>query len=204
MKRIDLTGQQFGRLKVQKFAFTNKRYVAHWHCLCSCGTELTVASTHLRTGHTTSCGCYASEKTTLRNKEAATHGMHKSPEFSVWSKIIERCENPNNRKYPIYGGAGVSICAEWRHDFKAFFDHVGPRPDATYSIDRKDGTKGYEPGNVRWATIFEQNNNKRTNVFIEHNGMRQTVAQWARDLGITTRKFHYRLSVGWPTSKVLS
>lgn len=54
--RIDITGQQFGRLTVIGFAFTRRK--AFWNCRCECGTACTVNGTHLRTGRVKSCGCY--------------------------------------------------------------------------------------------------------------------------------------------------
>lgn len=53
------------------------------------------------------------------------------------------------------------MCEEWRESFEAFFAHVGPRPSLAYSLDRIDNDRGYEPGNVRWATDSEQQQNRR-------------------------------------------
>jgi hypothetical protein len=57
-------------------------------------------------------------------------------------------------------GRGITVCAEW-HD-------LGPRPPGRlpsgrplYSLDRTDNDRGYEPGNVRWATAEQQAANKR-------------------------------------------
>lgn len=58
----------------------------------------------------------------------------------------------------------VDIDEEWRTSFKAFREyvmfHLGPRPPGL-TIDRINSWKGYVRGNIRWATIREQNNNKR-------------------------------------------
>lgn len=85
-------------------------------------------------------------------------GHHSNPLYSTWWNIVQRCENPEAISYPRYGARGVDVCQEW-HDLRKFTDYVdavlGPRPEGC-SIDRVDNDRGYEPGNVRWATAGEQ------------------------------------------------
>ena len=61
MKKIDLTGQIFGKLTVIKEAEPhiqpNGKKRTQWECLCSCGNTTIVKTENLRNGHTTSCGC---------------------------------------------------------------------------------------------------------------------------------------------------
>jgi hypothetical protein len=68
--------------------------------------------------------------------------------------------------HPRYSGRGIRVCDEWSRSFAAFYAHVGPRPSSDYSIDRIDNDGNYEPGNVRWATSYQQSRNKT------HNGGR--------------------------------
>ena len=54
--RIDLTGKQFGYIKVNKYSHT-KNKLAFWECTCVCGKEIICSGKLLRNGHVKSCGC---------------------------------------------------------------------------------------------------------------------------------------------------
>lgn len=92
-----------------------------------------------------------------------------APEYFAWMSMKSRCLNKNNKKYHLYGGRGISVCDEWLK-FEPFFAYVGRKPSPKHSLDRIDCNKGYEPGNVRWATILQQNRNRRTARKIIHEG----------------------------------
>lgn len=101
----------------------------------------------------------------------------------------QRCEQPKHRSYPDYGGRGISVCQRWQ-SFPDFLSDMGLRPGPGYSIDRRDNSKGYEPGNCYWATSIQQNNNTRSNRVIAWGGKTQTLALWVKALGINRSKFN--------------
>lgn len=121
---------------------------------------------------------------------------HARPERSTLTLMIQRCHNPKNPKYKHYGARGITVCAEWRAEcgFDGFFAHVGPKPTPKHSIERIKNDRGYEPGNVRWATQSEQMSNTRRTRLITANGRTQTLAEWERETGI--QDLAYRLEKG--------
>ncbi|MFM9469666.1 hypothetical protein ACKI1K_43455 [Streptomyces scabiei] len=90
------------------------------------------------------------------------HGMTDTPEYRAWKDMKSRCNNQRHKHFKDYGARGIKVFDKWNESFTAFYNYIGPRPDGT-SLDRIDNSKGYEPGNVRWATAFEQSNNTRRN-----------------------------------------
>lgn len=148
---------------------TDAHYNTNVEAKCFCGTVFVTRLKSLKSGNTSSCGCYrdALRKTrnigqtyTLDHGHATRNGRTDS--YDRWANIIQRCENPKNPGYRWYGARGIAICAEWRNSFESFFKHVGPCPAPGLSLDRIDNDGNYEPGNVRWATITEQIHNSRT------------------------------------------
>lgn len=142
-----------------------------------------------------SCGCGGRFK--------IKHGKTGSTEYKSWDGMRQRCSNPNNSKYPLYGGRGIKVCERWQESFENFLADMGNKPDGT-TLDRIDPDGDYEPNNCRWASVTEQNNNKRTNLVIEVDGQSKTVAEWVRKTGQNYTTVTERLSRGWsPKEAVL-
>lgn len=195
----DLTGQKFGRLTVESFAGKNSRRYATWLCQCDCGNKTVVCGSDLRSGNTKSCGCYHDEVSRDRHKR---HGMCHTKLYYVWVGMRGRCFNPNNKSYKNYGGRGITVCDEWKDSFSAFYDWaLSNGYKDGLSIDRIKNNSDYSPENCRWTTQKVQNNNRRSNHFIEFNGETHTISEWAAKLGLTNRTLEKRISKGEPIEK---
>lgn len=176
--------------------------VKTWFCACDCGNTVTVYQQHLRRGDTKSCGCYRSENST---KIHTTHGETKTRLYKTWDIMRQRCFNPNDHAYRHYGARGISICEEW-NDFLVFKQWAlenGYRDDLT--IDRIDVYGNYEPSNCRWADLNTQANNKTTSHYLEYNGKKQTIAQWAKEMNIPIGTLHKRITkFNWDIESALT
>lgn len=124
------------------------------------------------------------------------------PTYNTWASMKQRCTNPNNPKYYLYGARGISICEKWQ-DFSGFIDDMGERPNRM-TIDRIDNNGNYEPSNCRWATIKTQQRNLRNNITITYNGDVLKLQDIADKYSIKASVLNYRLLAGWDIENALN
>lgn len=207
----DMTGQVFGRLTVIERAEDRqdkRRRRVCWLCKCQCGKEHIAKGEDLRSGRTTSCGCFHREMVGELGKRLGpargTHKMSYSSECSCWKHMIQRCTNPKNERWDRYGARGIRVCERWTK-FENFLEDMGRQPFRGATIERKDNNGNYEPDNCKWATRAEQSRNKRDTVMITHDGKTMCLADWAIELGLNYNTLHNRIRVaGWPIERALT
>lgn len=168
-------------------------------CICRCGKEFTTTISNIKTGTTQSCGCHRkSLKTSL------IHGLSRTKEHRAWLAMINRCTNPNATSYKHYGARGITVCDRWLNSFTDFLSDIGFAPSKGHSIDRKNNNLGYSPENCFWATIVEQQNNKRSNRFFEYNGESKSIIQWSEITNMPCGTIRSRIDRGWPIKEALT
>ena len=201
MNRLNLVNHTFGRLKVTDFAYS-KNGRSFWKCKCECGNKKIIIGKDLCNGRINSCGCLRVETSRSR---MTTHGATNSRLYHIWTAMKQRCETSKKEKFiKDYQNRGIKICTEW-HDFAVFQKWAlknGYKDNL--SIDRIDNNKGYYPENCRWADNITQANNKRNNRWLTYNNKTQTIAQWARELGMNYNTLDQRIRMGWSVEKAFN
>jgi len=205
-KDIDRTGERFSRLLVLSRKDNNRYGGAMWLCKCDCGGSTITGTNNLISGGTKSCGCLNAETAKINGiLSSTTHGMSYSPEYRSWASMKTRCYNKNHMHFKYYGGKGIRVCDKWMHSFAAFYADMGDKPASKHSIGRINNHGDYTPSNCRWETHTEQGENTRVNRFIEHNGEKMIVSQWAKKYnlphGVLWNRVFY---LGWATEEALT
>jgi len=174
-------------------------------CRCDCGTERRVRGIKLISGEATACGCYGAEQT---SKRSTVHGernlRNTTPEYKSWMSAKARVSNPNTDGYEHYGGRGIKMCDRWLESYQNFLSDIGRKPTPKHTLERKDVNGDYEPANCIWATMSEQNNNRRDTERITRNGRSMTVTQWCRELDLNPQTVFLRLFYGWDVERALT
>jgi len=164
-KAEDLTGQVFSRMTVIRMAErtrTNSGKIKppYWHCVCECGVKKVVQGGHLKNGSVRSCGCLMKEEHSAR---MSTHGRSSSPHYDTYRHMMDRCNKPDHKSYPSYGGRGITVCTEWTDSVVSFLDWCDKtKLVSTHTLERVDNDKGYSPNNCVWADRQVQAVNQRT------------------------------------------
>ena len=166
MNGMDLTNQRYGRLLVTDFVgYGEKSKKKRWKCLCDCGNICVVDQCHLRSGHTTSCGCFHKERLVDVGKNNRKFSVTVDRLRRIYCSMITRCYNQNNRAFRWYGAKGITVCQEWRDDKQNFIKWALENGySETLTLDRIDSNGNYDPSNCRWVDVKTQIRNRSNTI----------------------------------------
>lgn len=131
-------------------------------------------------------------------------GFSKHPLHQIWEGMKVRCYTKTSGAYHKYGARGIEVLEPWRSSFKAFYFDMAPTWVPGLTLDRKNSTGPYCKDNCRWADLIQQGNNKRNNVLLVLRERSQTIAQWAREIGIPHKSLRARIELGWSHERALT
>ncbi|MBD8699258.1 hypothetical protein IFT54_05440 [Sphingomonas sp. CFBP 13714] len=145
-------------------------------------------------------------------------------EYQAWINMIHRCHNPKHFAFDMYGAKNISVCSEWRSyetGFAQFIKDMKPKPNPLYSLERKDGTKGYSKSNCEWADRKTQQLNRGkprqyqldfglgtagrgNSPMIEYQGEIKSLSKWAVEFNIKPPTLRQRLKRGMDIATALN
>jgi len=194
MKNVknDLIGRRFGRLVVVGIDDRGVKRT-YYFCQCDCGNTKSVRSDGLLSGAVQSCGCMKREQDRTNLTANHKHKMSHTRPYEIWQCMKKRCYNPHDARYDRYGGRGITVCDEWRNDFKAFYKWALENGYAdNLTIDRIDNDKGYSPDNCRWADAETQCRNRASNINITIGNATKTLTEWCEIFELDYATIHAR------------
>jgi hypothetical protein len=202
---IDIIGKTFGRWTAIKFHH-QKGKKHFWVFRCACGVKKVVNKGNVMRGKSLSCGCYRKD-----NPTNWAHGMTKTRFHNIWINMKSRCFNKNSPAYYAYGLRGIAVCQRWLN-FKNFKDdmflsyikHVQLYGEKQTTLDRFPNQRGnYCKNNCRWATLYEQGNNKCNNRLITYNKKTKTLNEWSIIFNINKKLLQSRVyDSNWNVKKI--
>ena len=123
--------------------------------------------------------------------------MYKTRLYECWNSMISRCFNKNTKTYVHYGARGITVCDDWKNDFKKFYNwatHNGYQDNLT--LDRINVNGNYEPSNCRWIEKKEQPNNRRNSIRIKYNGNYITMKEMSEITGLKYSQIQWKRKKG--------
>jgi len=181
----DLTNKKFGMLTVLELDRKKTEEIgrACWICSCKCGNIKTIRGDSISKKQ--DCGCIAKKE---KAKRLTKHGMNGTRIHRIWLGVIQRCYIKSASGYKNYGGRGIQVCNEWLNKKNGFINFYNWATNNGYNdkltIDRKDVNGNYEPNNCRWATMKEQENNKRNTRYVTIDNKTHSLSEWSEITGL--------------------
>ena len=124
--------------------------------------------------------------------------------YWVYGAMLQRCYKANCKQYHRYGGRGITVCDEWRNDKTAFYKWaVSNGYKEGLTLDRIDNDGNYSPDNCRWVSYGIQGNNTSSCHYLEFKGKKQSMSDWAKELGLNYFNLRSKIRNGWTIEEVI-
>ena len=189
----NLVGTRSGKLVVIDGPFKREGMSGFfWQCKCDCGNLVDhyIGTNQILKSKAKSCGCFMVEQV---KKSNTTHGLTKTRTYVSWRSMWQRCTDQNHKSYEAY--KNKTPVDRWK-SFELFLEDMGERPPKT-SLERIDNAKPYSPENCKWATVFEQQQNRSTNIFVEIDGKKFCLKEACRLKNVNYGRAKNRVRIGW-------
>lgn len=206
MKSEEWVGRRIGSLTIEAFEGLSRYSVgkaAYFRFRCDCGNAFSAQKSNV-VGRKTDCGCSRPAPKGVRKPGSSRHPLYK-----VWSHMLDRCFNPNNKSFKDYGGRGIVVCERWRFGsgaatgFELFVSDMGTRPDG-WTIERVDVGPGYSPDNCKWIPKSDQTRNRRCVRLVTINGQTKIIGDWCKIHGVGYWTALRRMDRGWPPEEAVT
>lgn len=208
----ELIGKRFTKLLVVEVLPTyksGKNYKRKVRCKCDCGGQIDTRPELLKNGRSKSCGCLSRQRL---HEGRFKHGLYLHPLYKIWVGIKQRCYNVDSSEYHNYGAKGVVMCDKWVNNPEVFIRwgiengwEKGLQVDKDI-IPMKLGIQPmmYSPEMCCFVTPEVNSNNRSITIFIEYNGERLSISDWAKRTGLSRDRIDDRYRKGWPPEKIFS
>jgi len=140
MKKIDLTGNTYGRLLVISEAGKNKWNKIKYLCRCECGNTKEILGNQLTLGRAKSCGCLQKDRASEANSR---HSLRGTRVYRAWRTMRDKEKT------------GIFVEPSWK-DIKFFIQDIGNMPSDKHVISRKNVNLGFTIDNTIWSTVVKK------------------------------------------------
>lgn len=125
---------------------------------------------------------------------------------NTYAKMMQRCYDESNKDYHSYGGRGIIVCDHWKVSVLNFYNDLKDLPNAfidKYTMDRIDNNGNYTLDNIRFVTMKEQSNNRRSNHIVSWEGVEYPLTVLAEKFNLTYQIVKDRLDLGFDLETAL-